>query len=35
MASDDQKICKQGTAGNRTHVPLTIPQKHENQWYRK
>ena len=31
MASDDQKMHKQGTAGDRTHVTLTIPQKLENQ----
>jgi len=35
MASDDQKMHKRGTAGNRTHVTLTIPQKLENQWHRK
>jgi hypothetical protein len=27
MASKDPKMCKQGTAGNRMHVSLTIPQK--------
>jgi hypothetical protein len=30
MASDNQKMCKQGTAGNRAHVTSTIPQKLEN-----
>jgi hypothetical protein len=29
MASKDPKMCKQGTAGNRMHVSLTIPQKLE------
>jgi hypothetical protein len=27
MVSKDPKMCKQGTAGNRMHVSLTIPQK--------
>jgi len=30
MASDNQKMRKQGTAGNRTHVTSRIPQKLEN-----
>jgi hypothetical protein len=29
MASEDPKMSKQGTAGKRKHVTLTVPQKLE------
>ena len=29
MASEDQKVSKQGTAGKRKHMSLKIPQKLE------
>jgi hypothetical protein len=32
MASKDQKVSQQGTAGKRKHVSLTVLQKLSNNW---